>query len=104
MNFKVGQDVVCVNKNSMHNTIVGKTYLINRVKYCKCGKQAVDVGLPMLYSATECSCGKVSYDGIAWFGSFRFRPLEFISAHNELIEKFPIPEEVPDIEIKEPVL
>ncbi len=108
MNFKIGQDVVCVSKDISHDTIIGKTYPVLAINYCPgCNRQMINVGSPSHHSTyVRCQCRHLwdAHSHTRWFASSRFRPLEFISAHNELIEKFPMPEEVLDIPIKEPVI
>ena len=105
MGMKTGDRVVCIKSSNYKNTwpdiIKGKIYTIRLVNYCGCSVW-LDVGIDMCQIDSSCHRCRFSLPGgCAWYGSLLFRPLQFNSAHEELIN---IIEEKIDVEIHEPVL
>ena len=77
--FKVGQQVVCKNINSINNTVprgiaLGEIYTIEAISTCICGRELLHLKEPM---KLEKWCGykliRIGYD--ASFYSYRFEPL-----------------------------
>jgi hypothetical protein len=106
--MKAGNKVVCIDP--VGDLIKGKIYIIRDLKEClKCNALELDVGICLVYGflyRQRCpKCGHYEEGFIGggkhWFNASRFRPLQYDTCHDELIN---IVEEKPDIKIKEPVL
>lgn len=110
-NFKIGQKIICVNDdgfdNGMAHPIKNKIYSIESFSCCNgCGvativlKEIISTGIGL--SCTKCNndfeCNKIKR---AEFRTERFRPLQYESAINEILEKLKITEEKSDVKIKE---
>lgn len=103
--MKVGDRVVCVkaNSNSDCPLKVNSIYHIFDINVCKCGSVSFDVGimLPFNFILILCVCGSFYETNVWLLGSELFAPIQYSSAHDELIN---IVEEKLDVEIKEPAL
>ena len=103
--MKPGDRVVCIRTKSIndnaHTIIKGREYTIEGTYSCLCGKIYLNIGIyfngPM---SGLCNCNNTTPQGIVWANSIHFRPLQYHSAHNELIN---VVEERLDIKIKEPI-
>ena len=99
MNFKVGQKVVCVISDK--GISKGNIYVILDFDYCACKHKCwVDVGITMPVGKIVVGCGDCSHDltpNINWWNSRHFTPIEYNSAHDEIMQKFESPIERPDI-------
>lgn len=98
--------MVCVKSNYWKGNpgvIKGCVYVIGNIVKCSCGGISFDVGTPSVTNFVRCQdCG--SLDGYpAWLqAAFRFRPIEYNSATEELANK-EIVKETLDVPIKEPL-
>lgn len=107
-NFSVGEEVVCVETHPWRCVVKGEEHVIEGMRVCACGREQVLVlsgRVPAHTVSTRCTaCGCVSI-GVNWYNAQRFRrkALEYNSATEELLEKFPIEEEVLDGEEKKKV-
>lgn len=107
--MKTGERVVCVETKGNvygHSVKKGQIYTINNVWTCpSCGKFKLDVGLYHNMSGRNGGCVKCSLDGpdisVIWCDSRLFRPIQYNSAHSELVQKA-VTIEKSDIPIKEP--
>lgn len=108
MNFEIGEEVICIKNHSQGCVLVGEEYIVESARTCSCGldKIMVITNRTSGYRASRCTrCGHRRLD-TGWFDSilFRRKATEYNSAHDEIIEKYPLTEEVPDTPIKEPQL
>lgn len=109
MNFQIGQKVACVDNKSRYldsitaSLKIGYTYSVKSVRYCcKCGKQCINVGLPIIGKWAKeigvCSCGNIdkTYSNEGYHMSSRFVPLEEYEASEKMVEKLlePIKEKI----------
>lgn len=103
MNFSVGEKVVCIKNHSLGYVIAGQEYIVDGVQTCVCGQEDVKIITGRAYpgGVSNCHCGHL-YSDNDWYNSKLFRRKLYNSAHDEIIEKYPLTEEVPDTPIKEP--
>ena len=94
--MKVGDRVVCVKVNPKKHLVKGAIYTINYIHEC-CGRISYDVGVERWNGSTRCASCKKPIERslfISWF----FAPLQYNSAHDELIniveERIDQPEKV----------
>ena len=105
--LKVGMKVICITKfqNNLPpfklaiQPVKDKTYTIREIKKNKQG----EVGL-LLEEIINKPITHQNGFGEQSFASTGFRPVQYISATSEIIEKFKLTEEKSDIEIKEKTL
>ena len=104
MNFEIGQKVVCVDVSGVTSLVEGATYTIIGINKCVCGCLQLLVHSGSTAECTKCACKTETpiIGGDSWQRSTRFRPLEYDSAHEEILEKYPLTEEIPDVPVKEP--
>ena len=103
--MKVGDKVVCI-KNASNSfgvgVVKGRVYTINDVSACECGRVFFDVGLPDSGGINLCRCGVILNNSKTVFViSTVFAPIQYNSAHDELINK-EIVKETSYIPVKEP--
>lgn len=104
--MKIGDRVVCVkaHTNPACRIKKGTIYTIRNAKQCSCGNIAFDVGIIGTSSIGSCNSCKGKYTKpieIWWISARSFAPIQYNSAHDELLNK-EIVEEKADIKIKEP--
>lgn len=75
MNWRIGQEIVCINAKDTRNLKEGEIYKIKGLsKQCNCGI-IIDVGIK---GACKCySCNKELSHDIEWKSESRFAPLEY---------------------------
>lgn len=100
-NFKVGQKVVCVKPHSQGFFKTGQIFTIKNICIYECCKK---VHLEFSdfnsgFSRTYCNCDNSMIGD--WFDANLFRPLTYASSTSEILAKFPLTEEMADVEIKE---
>jgi hypothetical protein len=98
--MKVGDNVICIQtcSNGFNESVFkGKIYTIYAIRNCPgCKKIQFDVGLRGVIGSDKCLCGYGSgKTDITWAVSTLFAPIQYDSAHDELLEK--IVEEKPDV-------
>lgn len=106
--MKIGQKVVCIqsctNPPGTASVKKGQIYTIIDTKTCSyCGQHWVDVGIRVPAGLGLCTCLRIlNRNGTAHCNPILFRPIEYNSAHDELIKQ--IVTEKPDIiEVDKPV-
>jgi len=104
--MKVGDRVVCVqgHYDPKCNLVKGREYIIYATRKCPCGGIGFDVGIigtSRIGNCLICSSDFIKDVGVWIVSSTRFRPIQYNSAHDELIES--IVEEKADVEVKETV-
>jgi hypothetical protein len=104
--MKIGTKVVCIlnGTNSVGNQVIkGRIYTIEDILDCpKCPLIWIDVGLRCESNTDECLCGYFRGSAnIVWVDHRYFRPIEYNTAHEELIKKEVI-EEKSDIPLEVP--
>ncbi len=104
--MKVGDNVVCIK--TMASTqgdgqiIKGQIYPILDEWACGCGWRHFDIGHTTLYVSGCPTCHSHSQkQGMLWARSEYFAPIQYNSAHSELLQKA-VTIEKSDIPIKEP--
>lgn len=106
--MKVGDRVVCVESHRWLGNVFaskGKEYIIYDVHKCTCGGTSFNIGTirPVELrgdgSESRCACGTTYTTQAVFTTSIKFRPLQYDTCHDELIN---IVEEKLDIEIKQP--
>jgi hypothetical protein len=107
--MKVGDRVVCVKSHSKaheNGIIKDKIFtILNIMAHYKCGCVIFDIGISSGFMSTYTKCrhgDSIPGGSIWWISSRLFSPLEFNSAHDELLNK-EVVEEKYDGEIKEQI-
>ena len=92
MNFKIGQEVVCVKSHSQGIVKAGELYIIKDLKLCaSCKTLDIDVGIINPTTHTGCFCGKTFKSKASWFNYSLFKPLDelYNKELNEIFSKQP---------------
>ena len=98
MNFKKGQEIVCVKTHSRGLVKEGELHVVKNLNNCpNCGDLIIDVGMTTEKFITECYCHTLirSY-GIHWFSHKLFKPLDdlFNEEINELLKEITLEETI----------
>ena len=99
--MRVGQKVVCIKSSTSRWVIKGRIYTVENMVKCECGHIMIAVGVVRLKMYTSCSTCGMLYSPNIWFNSANFAPIQYNSAHSELVQKA-VTIEKSDIPIKEP--
>jgi len=99
--MKIGDRVVCIKSdfNGVSEVKKGIIYSVHDTLICPCGLIHIDVGGSNEIDEGTCECGRTHNVVTSYFCSKFFAPIEYNSAHDELISK--IVEEKPEF-INEP--
>ena len=96
--MKTGDKVVCIRTSKGDFVVKNRIYIIDFAVTCGCGNELVDVGVVRVgYGGTYCEGCRCQYHGKHLFNSTYFRPIQYNTCHDELIN---IVEE--RIDIKQP--
>ncbi len=100
--MKTGDRVVCIktktSRQGNHKIVKDRIYMIHNVFSCQCGMLHLDIGFSNISPMGRCNCGDLYFtEGTLWAHSIYFAPLQYNSAHDELIN---IVEE--KIDVKQP--
>jgi hypothetical protein len=95
--MKTGDKVVCITSHG--SAIEGKVYEVYGIKTLACGCVVINVGLTLPHVYFACfshGCFDNPTGGYQWHNSDYFKPIQYNSAHDELLEiieeKIDIPE------------
>lgn len=77
MNFKIGQEVVCIKSHSQGAVKEGEIYTIEDLNLCpKCKELDLHVGIYNTSFLVECTCGHLDDTVISWLHHSLFKPLD----------------------------
>lgn len=106
MNFKVGEEVLCVRSNILEGDVgclKGSEYPVLGIHICQCGQTSLNIGSeqPEGYDGTDCAyCGFYVNTGRVWWqGSFRFVRKSSSEAAEEMLNKI-----VEEVELEKQVI
>lgn len=87
--FKIGQKVVCINARYYNGSIYpltkGKIYTVYGFYTCDCGSEQIYLEEIPDVVTILCLCNRTGVRRHSYY-AFRFRPLQYYDAYNELFQ------------------
>lgn len=93
MEFHINQEIVCIESHPSGIIQEGQTFVVKGLKQaqCTCNHVEVDIGFASRKDAAKSRCTTCNaiyeiIDGVWWFRSTRFRPLDELEGVSQILD------------------